>query len=185
MEQQFIIQHPVTFEMYKEWAKNPITSKAIEKRRKALCLRVFGSIMSVILIFIGIISGNPYAIVVGAALTIFYLWRQFVMPSRFIKKGYDNIMKVLNSSQWIRTITLSDKIVVEDGKTNISFEYSEISGFTEDDIYFNLLFNSDMVLRAPKNCFISGSPDGFREFINISATNKAGGIQTEEEDLGL
>lgn len=185
MEQQFIIQHPVTFEMYKEWAKNPITSKAIEKRRIALCLRVFGSIMSVILIVIGVISGQLYAILAGAAITFFYLWRQFVAPNRRMKKGYDSIMKVLNSSQWIRTITLSDKIVVEDGKTNISFEYSEISEFTEDDKYFNLFFNADIVLRVPKNSFISGSPDGFREFINISATNKAGNTQTEEEDLGL
>ncbi len=185
MEQKFIIQHPVTFEMYKEWAKNPITSNAIEKRKKGIRLRVTGCAVSVFLIVIGILSEKLYSILIGAVFIVFYLWRLFFMPNRIIKKGYDSILKVLNSSQWIRTITLSDKIIVEDGKTNINFEYSEISKITEGDNYFNLFFNADIALRVPKDSFTSGSPDEFREFINKAAINKTESHDTEEDDLGL
>ena len=101
------------------------------------------------------------------------------------KKGYNSVLKVLNDSQWIRTITFSDNIVIEDGKINIRFEYSEILNVTEDNKCFYLFFNADMVYRILKDSFISGSPDEFREFINNAVIIKAKEIEMAEDDLGL
>jgi hypothetical protein len=172
MEPQFINQYVVSFEMYKEWANNPIGRSAIRNRKKGIRLRVIGSIFSIIMIIIGFLLHEFYALLVGFIFLIIFMLRLFFIPNRILKKQYDLVMKAHNNSLWTRTTTFSDSIVIDEGKSTLRYEYSEIFKMSEDEKYFYLFMNVDMVLRIRKDSFILGSCEDLIEFLNSVISNQ-------------
>lgn len=189
MEQQFVNKFDITLELYKEWGKKPLGSTAIKERGRFIKGNIFRLAFAVLLIIFGVLTKSFDAFLVcslfGILALCYSLFRLFITPNRVLKKRYDAILKTLPDNQWIRTITFSDKIVIEDGKLVTQFEYSEVQRVTEDDNYFYLYIDADMVFRVRKDSFIESSPDDFREFINNNITNKTEPIETKDEDLDL
>jgi hypothetical protein len=172
MEQQFINKFTITFEMYKEWANNPVGKTAIENRAKSKRIRFIGIACAGLLIILGVIMSEYYVLLMGAACLLFYLYRIFFTTNKFILKQYEVVLKTQNNNQWIRTINFTDKIIAEDGRMTTQFEYPEIIRVSEDNSYFYLYINADMIIRVRKDSFTQGSPDDFRAFIN-DARSKA------------
>lgn len=62
----------------------------------------------------------------------------------------------------------------KEGNTTDEYDYSGILKFTEEDTYFYLFTNADMVLRIHKDAFIVDNADEFREFANCKIQNHSG-----------
>lgn len=166
MEQKYINQYNISFELLKEWAKNPIGRSEIRNRKKGIRLRVIGSIASIIIMVSGVFRHEWPVILMGVTFFAIFMSRLFYTPNRFLKKQYDLLIKVQKSNVITRTITFSDNIVINDGRTIAHYEYSEIIRISEDEKYFNLFLNADLGLRVRKDSFITGTCEDFRNFIN-------------------
>jgi hypothetical protein len=172
MEPEFVNQYTITLELLKEWAKHPVGRSAVSNRKKSVTLRTLGIAISGMMIAAGIIMNQFYVILMGIAFFLIYAFRLFVLPNKALKAQYDMKLKSLNNMPWIRTTTFSNMITVEDGKSNTSFEYSKILKITENEQYFNLYLNENMVLRIRRDSFILGTCDDFEKFIKKSAKRK-------------
>jgi len=75
------------------------------------------------------------------------------------------MQKSLDSAEWIRSTTFSDVMKVKEGNTESVYEYSYIKRITEDNEYFYLWHNSDLVFRIPQDSFVIGDKKDFKNFI--------------------
>ncbi len=173
MEPAFVNQYTITLEMLREWTKLPVGRSAIRGRRRWRTLRTFGIGISFAIIAFGVVMMEFYAALLGVAFLAIFVLQLFVVPGRALKKQYDMKIKSLNNQPWVRKTIFSDKIVVEDGKSTTIFEYSEMMKVTEDERYFNLFLNEDMVLRIRRDSFIHGASESFRDFIDTAIANRA------------
>lgn len=173
MEPAFVNQYTITLGLLKEWSKLPVGRSAIQGRRKWRTLRTFGVGISLAIIVFGAIMLEFYAALLGVAFLAVFVLQLFVVPARALKKQYELKIKSLNNQPWIRKTVFVDKIIVEDGNSTTNFEYSEIIKVTENEQYFNLFLNEDMVLRIRRDSFILGESNAFRNFIDTAIANSA------------
>ena len=166
MEPNFVNQYDVTLELYKEWSNNPVGKAAIRNRSKKRVLSAAGVIWGVMIMAVGYFQQEYYVVALGLGfILLFTLWVA-LMPNRVFKKQYDTIMKSRNGRPWIRTITFSDAITMQDANVTSRYEYAEIVSVAENDAYFYLFVNEDIVIRIRKDSFLQGGCDEFRQFIN-------------------
>lgn len=173
MEQQYINQYKISFELFKEWANNPIGKNAIRNRKKGIRLRVIGIACSILIAALGVVTNDYLFILIGALTFVLFLVRLFYLPSKMIKKQYNLFKKSQNDKDVTRTITFADNIVIDDGRSSTHYDYSEISKMSEDEEYFYLFLNADMGLRVRKDSFIKGTCEDFRVYIYSELSNKA------------
>lgn len=166
MEAKFINEYSITFEMYKDWFNHPIGNAALKDRKRRNYLMVVMACCSIIMIVIGLLLKEFFAVIMGFAFLMSALSRFLILPNKIIKIQYDSLLKLKSSDLVIRKTIFSDEILCESGKAAMRYSYSEIVKITEDDGYFYLFLNVDMVLRIKKDGFTLGTDDTFREFCN-------------------
>lgn len=166
MEPKFINQFSITLELYKDWCNNPIGNAAVKNRNRGIHLRVILACCGILLIVMGLLIKEFFAILAGFGFSYIAFNRLFILPNKIIKMQYDNLPKLNNSDSVIRKTTFSDEILCESGNATMKYSYSEVEKMTEDHSYFYLFLNQDMVLRIKKDSFTLGTTDTFREFCN-------------------
>lgn len=174
MEPKFVNEYNLTLEMYQEWAKHPVGAYAVKSRKKGICLRIGLICISILLIIDGIFLKEYFMSLAGMIFLVIALNRLLFLPKKIVKMQYDLMLKAYNTNQCRRKIVFTDHIVCKEGNTTTEYDYSGILKFTEDDIYFYLFTNADMVLRIHKDAFTVGTADEFREFANCEIQNHFG-----------
>ncbi len=163
-EPKFICEFDVTYEDYKYWARHPLGAAAVRNRRLSFILRIVGIALSIFIIALGATGVGAAYVVVGIAFLIFFLGRMLLSENIILKKQYETILKAQKDGVWTRVYSFGDKVSVADGRAVSEYEYSELKRFSEDERYFILWLNNDMVMRLPKDRFIVGNPEDFRGF---------------------
>lgn len=164
MEPLFVNEYKITFEMYREWSKNPVGEFAVKSRKKGIRLRIILACCAIFIIIDAILLHNYYFMMFGFAFLIIAVNRLFIAPNKILKSQYNLILKSKNSNELVQKIIFSDNIIFEECNTTTRYDYSEIIKISEDDKYFYLFYNADMVLRILKSGFVVGTAEGFREF---------------------
>ena len=165
MEPRFICEFDVSYEEYKYRARHPLGAAAVRNRRLSFILRLAGIVLSVLIIALGAMSaGSPY-VFVGIAFLIIFLGRALLSENLILKKQYETVLKAQKDGVWTRGYIFAEKLSVADGRAVSEYEYSELARLTEDERYFVLWLNGDMVMRLPKDRFTVGNPEEFRGFI--------------------
>lgn len=166
MEPKFINEFSITLEMYKDWFHHPIGNAAVKDRKRGICLRVTLAFCGILMIVLGLLLKEFFAVMTGTVFLLIALFRLLILPNKIMKIQYDSFPKSNNSDLVIRKTTFSDEIICESGKVTIRYSYSEIAKTTEDTSYFYLFLNEDKVMRIKKDGFTLGTIDTFREFCN-------------------
>lgn len=84
----------------------------------------------------------------------------------FARKQFDLIIKSKDNLPWIRKTTFyEDQFVVTEDNTTTSMEYSKIYKITENEKYFIIWKNDELVFRFLKSGFTNGTFEKFKIFI--------------------
>lgn len=164
MDTKFVNQYAVTYEIYREWSRHPVGKTALRNRRRELRIRITLALCGFIMFGIGVSMRDIFNIVFGITFVIMALLRLFVLPDKVLRKQYNLVVKMHKSAPWTRRISFGDTIICKDENASYEYSYSDIIKMTEDQDYFYLFYDDDLVLRIRKGCFIIGSDDTFREY---------------------
>ena len=110
--------------------------------------------------------GRTELAVICAVLGLALLYQLLIQRKRLIKKQYNTTVQSMTEEKWIRTITFDDKITVADGNNSSVFAYSDYKWAGENDKYYLLYRNENIVLRIEKGSFTYGNEKDFLRWIN-------------------
>lgn len=149
-----------------DWSRHPLvgTQRRLQKgfRFSWLALGVF---------FIGYFASS---ITKGmGAFAIFYLfmaafsfYRAFLRDRINVGKQFKRFSEVQGGAQsWERIIRMGEEIVVEDGKSISSYQYSQVTDVVGDQKYIALMLGPSIGIRMERSGFTMGSADELEAFI--------------------
>ena len=163
----------ITENLLKQWSKKPIGNSA-------KLFKVFSNIFFfvllfcvVILVFVSIVNAadRTINIIMAAFFFVMAVFYRFLLPKIRIRQRYNYFMKQQLSEAWIRTVKFTENIIVEDGNMQAKYEYSQIKDITQDEKYFYLWLDANLILYIKKGAFSEGHENEFFEFFKSKMEN--------------
>ncbi|MGN0401361.1 MAG: hypothetical protein ACI4HQ_03750 [Acetatifactor sp.] len=125
------------------------------------------------LTFIYAIYTKLYALVVFG---IFALYRGLLRRKVITARQYSVLSKQRGTENWTRKILFCENnIVTEDGNVTVKNQYSEITGIEEKGNYIRLCLNNNTVIRLYSDCFVKGTWDECRKWLQEKGVDETCG----------
>lgn len=169
MENEFTAQFEVTLERYQEWAMNPKGAQAIKERKRGKGLRMMLLVGSILILLGGMLVRELFQLLLGVGFTAIAVNRLFFQEKRVCKKQYFSMLKVMGTSNWIRTVQFGEKITIVDGNQTAKYEYNPAIRISEDEKYRYIWLTEDIVIRIPGNSFVLGKEEEFSAWLKQKA----------------
>lgn len=129
---------------------------------------IWGLILSILLFMLFLLDNALYINLVLCFLILLFI---IFFPFMIIKKLEDN-EKILNNGKIEKTSILFDeKIIMDEGKVHLEFEYSQIKKIKQTKNLIALMINKESAILVNKNGFIKGNNDDFMKFIKEKKQN--------------
>jgi len=162
----YISQTEITLEKYSEMTSNPVGKKARNNLKRWKAAKIGGAALMAVTGAMCAVSGRMDFAIIAAALGLGLLYQLLIQRKQLIKKQYITTTQSMTDEKWMRTITFDDKITVADGNNSSVFAYSDYKWTDENDKYYLLYRNENIVLRIEKGSFIHGDEKSFLHWIN-------------------
>ncbi len=162
----YISQTEITLEKYIDMSIHPIGKSARNNLKRWKAAKIGGTALMAVTGAMCALSGRKEFAIIAAMLGLTLLYQLLIQRKQIIKKQYKTTTDAMTEEKWIRTITFDDKITVADGNTSTSFAYSDYKWADENDKYYLVYRNENVVLRIEKGSFIHGDEKSFLRWIN-------------------
>ena len=162
----YISKTEITLDKYIEMSSNPLGKKARNDLKRWKTAKISGTVIMAVIGAIHAFSGRTELAVICAVLGLALLYQLLIQRKKLLKKRYKTTTDSMTDSKWIRTITFDDKITVADGNNSSVFAYSDYKWADENDKYYLLYRNENVVLRIEKGSFTYGNEKDFLRWIN-------------------
>ena len=165
MEIIFKSEFIMTLDRYLYFCNNPVGEEAERKFRAWKNRNILSFILSLLCALIFALMKDWVGIYILLFSSAIFLYRLLYQRKKINTSLYNDVRKAQESTDWIRTTTFTDVMKVKEGNTESVYEYSYIKKITEDNEYFYLWHNSDIVFRIPQDSFVIGDKKDFKDFI--------------------
>ncbi len=156
----------ITFEKYWNMTKHPIGKKTKKKLNTWYGLNGIGIAVMCAGIFYCVFTDDISMAVVFVAFLCMFTYKLFFQRKIMAQKQYKSTLESFGQDKWIRTITFGEKITVADNNSVSTFKYSDYKYTGENEKYYLLYRNENVVLRIEKGSFITGDEAKFLKWIN-------------------
>ena len=172
MNFHYISQTEITLEKYLAWATNPIGKKALKKKRTATFISIAGLAVS--------LAGGVFCLKFGykefallyLAFFAAFIYKSTIGTRKAHEKTYRSTLDAVDGAKWLRTITFGSNVQVTDNNSTTTFKYSDFRRVGENENYYLLYRNEDIVLRVEKGSFTTGDESKFREYLSSRIKNR-------------
>lgn len=107
---------------------------------------------------------------------IFALYRGLFRWKVITARQYSALAKQHGAENWTRKICFRENdIVTEDGNVTVTNQYSEIIGIEENENYVRLRLNNNTVIRLYSDCFVTGTWDECKKWLQEKGVNETCG----------
>ena len=164
----YISQTEITLDKYIEMTNHPVGKKARNNLKRWKTVKVAGIAVMAVTAAVCTLSGSAEIAVIAGAIGAAMAYQLLFQRKGQIKKRYAATIRSMTDEKWVRTVTFDEKITVADGNSSTVFSYSDYKWAAENDKYYLIYRNEDVVLRVEKGSFIHGEEKNFLRWI----TNK-------------
>ncbi len=162
----------ITLDKYIHMANHPIGKKAKNKLLTWRGLNSLGLAVMTVNSFLCLKSGDDMLFIISGIFAVIFGYKLLIQRPKTLKKQYADIIANIPGGKWIRTVTFDENIIVSDGNSATTFKYSDYAYATENDRYFLLYRNENVVLRIEKDSFVIGDREKFLKWINNKLSKK-------------
>ncbi len=156
----------ITFEKYWDMTKHPIGKKTKKKLNTWFALNGIGTGAMSAAAYYCFKTGDSSMAVIFLAFVAMFAYKLFFQRKIMAKKQYEATIRSFDDKIWTRTVTFDDKITVADNNSVSTFKYSDFRYTGENNKYYLLYRNENVVLRIEKGSFITGDEAKFLKWIN-------------------
>lgn len=161
----YISKTEITLDKYIEMSNNPMGKSARNNLKRWKAAKIGGTALMAVTGAMCAFSGRKDFAFLAAAFGIGLLYQLLIQRKQLIKKQYNTAVQSMTEEKWIRTITFDDKITVADGNNSSVFAYSDYKWADENDKYYLIYRNENVVLRVEKGSFTYGNEKDFLRWI--------------------
>lgn len=172
MTVHYVSQTEITLEKYLAWANKPIGRKAVKKQRQRNFISLMGIMISVAGGGFCIHMGYTDFVLIYLACLVAFVYKITIGKRKAAEKTYHTTLVAITGDRWLRTITFGSNIQVADNNSTTTFKYSDFKKVDQNENYYLLYRNEDLVLRVEKGSFITGDEAEFESFITSRIKNK-------------
>ncbi|MBQ8603429.1 MAG: YcxB family protein [Oscillospiraceae bacterium] len=149
-----------------EISNRPLGKKARADLNRWKITKIAGIAVSAAIAGLALNSGMGEFSLISGVFGLVMAYQLFFQRKNLIKKKYAETVDLLPDKKWVRTITFDDKITVADGNNSSVFAYSDYKWASENEGYFLLYRNENIVLRVEKGSFTYGNEKDFLRWIS-------------------
>ena len=155
----------VTKERYKDWVRHPVK----KARHIVKTLWILLLIVTLYLSFSSVIAVDLTKSYIFIVVSLLCIYQAFIRATVIANRKFKLLSMAQGADQWQRTVTLSDKIAVHEGKTVTEFTYDQITELVDFGEYYALGIGTGpnaQYLRLLKGGFVQKTDQEFLDFFD-------------------
>lgn len=162
----YISKTEITLDKYMEMSNRPLGKKARNELKRWKMIKITCMVTSGVMAAVLTTMGEGFMAALAGTFCAVFIYQLFFQRKALLKKKYRQTVQAMNTDGWTRTIVFDEKISITDGNSTATFKYSDYKWAEENDKYFLIYRNEDVVLRVEKGSFTYGKEADFLRWIS-------------------